>query len=376
MWNWIELDGSALRHNVAELAKVVEPSKPCFVLKSNAYGHGFEEVFSVLKPLNLSMLAVNYVWEAQKLRSLGYKGRVIVVGPFVPSDMEMFLGADAEVFLGHEEGLEAWLRSKSKCKIHIEFDTGMSRQGFLPKLASTVAESVLKFREHIIGVCMHFANVEDVTDHSYADLQLSRFEATLKEFQSRGMRVETHAASSASSLIMTSSHFDFCRIGISLYGQWPSGATKISYANLQKSEEKTHRLLKPVLSWKTQITSINQVDKNQFIGYGCTYRARRNMIVGVLPVGYFEGYPRMASGSNAYVLINGGQCPIVGRICMNMMMVDMTDLSSPAKVGDEVTLIGRDGLEVISAGDVATWSETIHYELLTRINGQICRKIL
>jgi alanine racemase len=133
--------------------------------------------------------------------------------------------------------------------------------------------------------------------------------------------------------------------------------------------------LKPVLSWRAKITSLNDVAQGQYVGYGCTFKARHAMRVAVVPVGYFEGYPRIASGSQAYVLIHGERCPIVGRICMNMMMVDVTDIAAKVAVGAVVTLIGADGQEYISASDVATWSETIHYELVTRLNPAIERRV-
>jgi alanine racemase len=372
MWTWIELNRAALEQNVHAFQKVLASSKTCFVLKSNAYGHGLCEIYDILKSHNLPMLAVNYVTEGQTLRKLGYKGRILVVGPFVPEDIEKANETGQELFLGHQEGLDAWLQSSKKCQIHVEFDTGMSRQGFLPQIAKSVSDSLKPHASLVKGVCMHFANVEDVTDHAYADTQMQRFEQAKKEFTNGGFNLEVHAASSASALIMDQSRFDFCRVGVSLYGFWPSVATKISYSKLHGDEAMT---LKPVLSWKARLTSINQVQPGQFIGYGCTFKARRAMTVGVVPVGYYEGYPRIVSGSPAYVLIRGERCPIVGRLCMNMMMVDMSDLSK-VSVGDTVTLIGQDGVETISAFDVAAWAQTIHYELMTRLNSEIPRKIL
>jgi alanine racemase len=296
----------------------------------------------------------------------------MVVGPFAPKEMADAATAKIEMFLGHMEGLDAWLASPQKPQLHLEFDTGMSRQGFRPEVADMVADKLAPHKNAVKGVCMHFANVEDVTEHEYAKLQLERFEAAKKAFVSRDFSLLFHAASSASTLILDESRFDLGRVGISLYGFWPSQATKISYKQLHGQVLD----LQPALAWKSTITSINAVSQGQYIGYGCTFRARHDMSVAVIPVGYFEGYPRQASGSPAYVLIHGERCPIVGRICMNMMMVDITDIKVKTTVGDAVTLIGVDGKETITATDVAAWAETIHYELVTRLNAAIPRRLM
>ena len=372
MWNWIELNADALRHNVKLFQKTLGRERACFVLKANAYGHGLKETYDIIAGENLAWIGVNYLGEAAKIRDWGYQGRIFVVGPFVPEDIAPAAKYDVELFLGHQEGLRAWLAAPAKPKLHIEFDTGMSRQGFLPKDASRIAEDLLPYKDSIVGICMHFANVEDVTEHSYADTQLERFEASRHEFVKRGFELLVHAASSASALILDTSRFDLCRVGISLYGFWPSQATKISYLQLHGKDGFE---LRPVMSWRTRITSINEVQTGQYIGYGCTFKARHPMRVAILPVGYFEGYPRIASGSPAYVLIHGERCPLVGRICMNMMMVDVTDLKT-VTVGETATLIGHDRHETIAASEVAAWSQTIHYELVTRLNSDIPRRMV
>jgi alanine racemase len=194
----------------------------------------------------------------------------------------------------------------------------------------------------------------------------------VSKFESAGMKVIRHAASSASSLLMKSSHFELVRLGISLYGVWPSQLTKVSYLQLNAKVA----ALKPVLSWKTEITTLKKVHAGQYIGYGCTFRANREMDIAVLPVGYNEGYPRLAGEGSAYVLIRGERCPIVGRICMNMMMVDVTHTSANLKLGDEVVLIGRCAEETISASDLGNWSKTIHYEIFTKLHPDIPRIVV
>ena len=371
MLSWIEIDGEALRHNFRAFSGLLGKSRLAPVLKSDAYGHGMKAVFEQLASEKPEWLCTNYVSEATQLRAFGYKGRILVCGPYTKEMHDEAVAADAEVFLGHEEALADCLKRPSALKAQIEFDTGMSRQGFSPKVAAAIAGRLAPRKAQVLGICMHFSNVEDVLEHEYADHQMSQFAIARMAFSLAGFSVLAHAASSASSLILESSRFDLDRVGISLYGLWPSQATRLSYGNLNKSVLD----LRQVMSWRTKVTSDLSVAAGQYIGYGCTYRANHNMSIAVIPVGYYEGYPRSVSGSPAYVLIKGQRCPIVGRICMNMMMVDVSHVPALA-VGDVATLIGTDGTETIHAADVATWAGTIHYEIVTQIHPGIPRRIL
>lgn len=254
MLNWIELNAANLRHNYQVFAKIVGSEAVAPVLKSNAYGHGLSEIYSILKSEKPSWLAVNYVDEGALLRSLGFEGKILVVGPFIPAELPKAHQNKLEMMVGHIEGVEEWLASQHKPILHVEFDTGMSRQGFHSQDAGDIAEKLLPHKALVKGVCMHFANVEDVTEHEYANLQLERFESARQEFLKRGFSFLSHSASSASTLILDASRFDLTRVGISTYGFWPSQATRISYKQLHGSLVE----LKPVLSWKTKISSTTQ----------------------------------------------------------------------------------------------------------------------
>lgn len=367
---WIDIDGAAVRHNYRQFIALAGKERVAPVLKSNAYGHGLEAVYRALAPESPPWLCVNYVAEAAALRSFGYDGRILVVGPAVPREIARAEGLRAEIVVGNQEVLQAWKEAPRRGKIHIKIDTGMSRQGFQPDDAQAVATGLAPFKDQIAGVCTHFANVEDVTDQTYSAQQLLAFERAWNAFTALGIKPLKHAASSASSLLMESARFDLDRIGISLYGVWPSPVTRVSYLQINAKLVE----LKPVLSWRAEVSTVKPVASGQFIGYGCTYRALRAMRVAVLPVGYYEGYPRIAGEHASYVLIRGQRCPIVGRICMNMMMVDTSHVDH-VKVGDVATLIGTDGDETVHAQDVATWSQTIHYELLARLNQEIPRRL-
>ncbi|NDE14137.1 alanine racemase [bacterium] len=367
----ITIDAGALRRNYTFFEARIGRERLAPVVKSNAYGHGLNETWQVLAPLNPAWLCVNYLQEARQLRDLGFKGRVLVCGPFTPEQVALAATVDADVFVGTHEALESVLAAKSVVRTHIEFDTGMSRQGFAPASAGEIAARVAGRPEIVAGVCTHFANVEDVLEHNYAALQLKKFDQARMAFVGRGLKPLFHAASSASTLILPESVMDLHRVGISLYGQWPSQATRLSFLNESGDVDG----LAPVLEWHAPLTSVIDIEAGQYVGYGCTFRASRKMRIAVIPVGYFEGFPRAASGSSAYVLVNGARCQVVGRVCMNMTMIDVTDVAS-AKVGARATLIGKDGAESISAAEVAAWADTIHYELLARLNPDIPRKVI
>lgn len=341
------------------------------VLKSNAYGHGLSEIYQILASAKPEWIGVNYLSEAETLRQLGYQGRILVVGPIHPDASHKAFQLQTDIFLSEESTLQKWLETADaeKPRAHLKIDTGMSRQGFLPEQAEELIRRLAPHRNKLVGICSHFSNVEDVLEQDYANQQLAAFDRTAQSFKNAGFTLLSHIAASSSALIMQSSRFDLIRIGISIYGLWPSRATQLSF--LQSFGKLVE--LAPVLSWKTEVAIVRHIHAGQFIGYGCTYKALRDMTIAVLPVGYYEGYPRLAS-NRGYVLIQGQRCPIVGRICMNMMMVDISHVGA-VKTNDSVTLIGKDGSEHIEAAHIGEWAETIHYEIVTQLNPAIPRRV-
>ncbi len=372
MHSFIAISESALLDNFALFSKLVGEQKLCPVIKSNAYGHGLKECTQILTKAKVAWLGVNYLYEAQKLRDFGYKGRILVVGPVFKNDYEIASQIKADVFLGGPKQLEWWLDLQKKPNIHIKVDTGLNRQGFFLEDLEKVFFSLKDYKSFVKGLCMHFSNVEDVTSYDYANLQLDRFKQAQNKAEDCGFKnLMSHAASSASTLLLYQSHFDLVRVGISMYGMWPSALARVSY--LQTYQKLLD--LKPVLSWMSKVAFVKQVTKGAYIGYGCTYKAGHDMKIAVVPIGYYEGYPRVVGNKQSYVLIQGARCQIVGRICMNMMMVDISHLPH-VEVEDRVTLIGKDGDECISANDIAHWSESISYEIFSRINPEIPRVVI
>jgi alanine racemase len=377
MNTWVEISQSKLRKNYQTFAKMAGHAALMPVIKSNAYGHGLLEVSEALAFFEPEWIGVNSLREAQRLTREGVSSKILVVGPTFKQDLPFFKDCGARFVLGHMDLLDAWLAMETPPHCHLKIDTGMSRQGFLLGELAGVIQKIKnsgKGFSLIEGVLTHFANVEDVFEHDYADLQLSEFNTAVSELKAAGFEGAVHAASSASSLLLPSSRFDIIRVGISLYGFWPSKATRLSFAQ-GVSKQEPEELLEEVLTWKTRVAQIKAVKKGRFVGYGCTYRAARDMKVAVLPVGYYEGYPRLASSKQSYVLVDGHRCLVVGRICMNMMMVDVSDVPG-VTVGIEAVLIGSSGEEKLSAAKVAEWADTIHYELLTRINSELQRVVV
>jgi alanine racemase len=372
MLSWLELSRSAIRQNYLVFKDMVAPFPLMPIVKSNAYGHGLEQVMACLKDEDLSWVGVNYLSEAKKIRESGYSGDILVVGPYFKEHIPEAFSLKATLFLSHFDSVEAWTKLDLKPKVHIKVDTGMSRQGFLLGDLPELIQRLEPYKKMVQGVATHFSNVEDVLDHAYADGQMAEFEQAQHLFKEAGFQpLLAHAASSASTLILKPSRYDLCRVGISLYGFWPSQMTKVSFHQLHS---KVASLL-PALSWKAPIAQVKEVKAGRHIGYGLTFKAPKDMTIAVLPVGYFEGYPRLAGSAHSYVLVDGQRCPIVGRICMNMMMIDISHIAKP-HVGQTATLIGKDGAEEISASEIAAWSETIHYEFVSRLHPDIPRRIV
>ncbi len=367
----IQLDAAALRHNYQVFQSLVGDTEVVPVVKSNAYGHGLREVYLALASLAPSTLAVNYLSEASELRKLGFKGNIMVVGPVRPDSLSYAAELSADIFLTEIHILKTWCMtpSSSRPRAHLKIDTGMSRQGFRPEEAESILPLLKPHQAQLLGICSHFSNVEDVLEQTFANQQLERFMKVFQRTKDLGFNLLPHMAASSSALLMQASRMAMVRVGISSYGLWPSRATQLSFLQSYGSMID----LKPVLTWKSEIAILKNVEAGQYIGYGCSYKALRPMQIAVLPLGYYEGYPRLAS-NRGHVLIQGQRCPIVGRVCMNMMMVDVSHLSD-LKLEEEVTLIGRDGLEIIEASHLAEWADTIHYEIVTQLNPGIPRSL-
>jgi alanine racemase len=375
--NWIEVSRSALTQNVKALAKLARGKTLAPSVKANAYGHGLPQIVSMLTPQKqVGYLSVHSVEEAIGCRDQGWKRRILLMGPVAPSAVSLIAECDIEPVVVDKETLSALgklsHRTGKEIRAHIKLETGTNRQGITEKELPAFANIFKKYpRLKAYGASTHFANIEDTTSHEYALYQLDQFQNLVTAMRKLGIGpTMRHTASSAAMILFNKTHFDVVRPGISLYGHWPSKETYVSFNMSGKHND----LFAPVLSWRTRITQLKSLKAGEFVGYGCTYRTTSPTKLAILPIGYYDGYPRALS-NQAYVLIKGKRAPVRGRICMNLMMVDVTHVPG-VKLHDPATLIGRDGRERISAEQLAAQAGTISYEVLARLGGHILRLIV
>ncbi|HAA58944.1 MAG TPA: alanine racemase, partial [Myxococcales bacterium] len=365
---WIELHQQAIEHNIGLFRRHVgEGVKIMVPIKANAYGHGLQQMAVSFEKAGVDWFGVHSLEEAFLAKEVCPDIPVLILG-YVPFEaLERVVDNDFRLLVSSWETAEALARTaaarQSVVRVHIKIETGTHRQGVnkrdLQILARFVSDSP---HLHLEGGVTHFANIEDTTDHSYAMGQLEAFHKELEALQDHGIKPEIiHSASSAATMLFKTTHFDMVRPGLSSYGLWPSRETYVSLLENGRSSFP----LQPVLSWKTVISLIKDVPAGKYIGYGCSYRTTRDIKLAVLPIGYYDGYDRGLSNIG-YVLIRGQRAPIRGRICMNLTMVDVTDIQG-VKQEDEVVLIGEQGDEKLSVDLLASMIGSINYEVVARI---------
>ena len=373
---WLEVDHSALGHNLRVFREILTHGTTlAAVVKANAYGHGLAEV-APFAGANADWLAVHSAEEARRLRRLGLGNPVLVMG-FIARGELHDLDADVHVFVSTEEVLR-WLgeyrrSSGISLPIHLKIDTGTKRQGFAPSGLTGACRTAAAEGLSVVGIATHFANIEDTLEHDFARRQLALFGDTVAALRRElGSDVPyVHAACSAASLLIRETDFNLARIGISMYGHWPSRETRLTWI---LDHGRNGVKLEPALAWRTVIGQFQPVATGETVGYGRTWRALRETRLAVLPVGYADGYPRALS-NRARVLVGGQPVPVVGRVCMNMLMVDVTDVPGAA-VGDEVVLLGRQGEATVTAEELAELAGTINYEFLARLSPAIPRFVV
>ncbi|MEI7512454.1 MAG: alanine racemase [Candidatus Uhrbacteria bacterium] len=369
MKTWIEIDGAALRHNFRSLARLAKPADTMAVIKANAYGHGLLECANILKDEKVNWFGVDHIDEALALRKEGMKQRILVIG-YTPSE-RLAEAAKKQISLTvfHLDTLKAMSKLQTKFSIHIPIETGLTREGIEGKELEVMLKYIHAHRDSLMleGVHMHFANIEDTKSRAYADKQISEFEKATRTLEEYKMYPIKHTAATAASILYSNTHLDLVRTGIGLYGLWPSEDTR------RRSQDRLD--LKPVLTWKTLVAQVKSVKSGTPVSYGLTERVRRDSKVAVLPIGYADGFDRVANSKRGHVLINGKRCKVLGRVCMNMTMVDVTD-AGIVKPEQEVVLIGKQGKERMSAEEVAGLGKTINYEVVTRINWDIPRLVI
>ncbi|MCP4706718.1 MAG: alanine racemase [candidate division Zixibacteria bacterium] len=377
--NWLEIDSKAIKKNIESIRKLAGKRQIAVALKANAYGHGLAEVISLLKQnekSDIQYIALHSLDEAVLAREFGWDRKILIVGYIAISDLFAVFDYNLEPTVYNTQTISQLGKlcdkySKS-ADIHLKIETGTNRQGIEPDKIDKALEAIKKFpRLRLKGISTHFANIEDTTNHSFANNQLKNFNDTVAKVRKTGLKPTLrHTASSAALLLFKKTRFDLVRPGIAFYGLWPSKETYLSY----RLQGQSNKILKPALSWYTRVIQIKDILPDSFVGYGCTFRTTARTKLAVLPVGYYDGYDRSLSNL-AHVLIKGKRAPVRGRICMNLMMVDITDIPG-VKLEEPVTLIGKNGTESVSADLLAEWANTVNYEILSRINEKIPRIVI
>ncbi len=357
--SWVEIDLAALRHNFREADRRLDGRTFIVgVVKSDAYGHGMVPVSREIVACGARFLAVSKYWEARELRASGIRVPVLVLLGLEPEDVDEALHQDVRPVLfrlDHARMVHsAAMRAGRKAKVHVKVDTGMGRLGVpVDDLPAFIDETVMLDRLEIEGVISHFA-VADESDKSYSDDQVKCFESVLQAFHQRGIEVQyAHISNSAGLLDLPHAHFQLVRPGIMLYGAQPS------FELLRPAD------LKPVMTFKSRILQLKSLPAGRPVGYGRTYVTRVDSRVATIPVGYDDGYSRMLS-NRGVVLIRGVRAPVVGRVSMNMITVDVTHIPN-AEQDDEVVLLGRQGDDRITAEELADLCGTISYEIFCSI---------
>jgi alanine racemase len=363
---WAEVDLDKLAHNMREIRRNAVSKDIIAVIKADGYGHGALDIAPTLLENGATRIAVAVLNEAVELRRGGIEEPIMVLGFTPPSQIDMLLRYDIEqTVYSYDLAKEISQLAKKKnkvAKIHIALDTGMGRIGFLPDDESAeVVYKISKLPNIIIeGLFSHFSSADE-DDKTYTDMQLDRYTAFYNKLISNGVKVNIrHIANSAAIIDMPQSHFEAVRPGIILYGYYPS-----------EQVFKNKIDLKPVMSLKTNIVHIKNLPAGEYISYGREFKTLRESVIATLPVGYADGYTRLLF-NKAKVIINGSFVPVIGRICMDQCMVDVTEIKN-VKVGDEVVLMGEQGDLSFTADHIAELIGTINYEITCMISKRVPR---
>ncbi|MDW8800095.1 alanine racemase [Clostridium sp. A1-XYC3] len=363
---WAEISLDNIAYNIQQIRKLAKSKELIAVVKADAYGHGAIDIAPVVLENGATRLAVAVISEAVELRKSGINCPIMILGLTPGTLTEELLEYNLEPTVSSYDyalSLSEAGKSKNKIvKIHIAVDTGMGRIGFLPCEESI--EEIHKISNlpniEVEGLFSHFCTADE-TDKEYSKMQFSKYNWFCEKIKERNIKINMRdIANSAAIMELPDTHYDGTRPGIILYGYYPSSEVNKDILSI-----------KPALTWKANIMHIKTLDKDEYIGYGRKFRTTRKSVIATLPVGYADGYTRMMSGK-AKVIINGKFAPVVGNICMDQCMIDITDIEG-VNVGDEVILLGTDGNIKFDADDIAPMLGTINYEVICMVSKRVPR---
>ena len=375
----VELSKSAIKNNLDFIRREIGDNVTLSpVVKANAYGHGIDQMVPELENNGVRHFSVFSSFEARKVQAASNRGSTIMVmGDIAKEDISWMISNSIETFVYNFHQLESLITEakKNHCKacLHIELETGMNRHGFSEHDWKKVIDILKKEHAHVAlqGICTHFAGAESSGNYKRIQEQQKSFLKGVRFFSDRNLVPKNvHSSCSAAMLAYPGFNHDLVRIGILTYGLWPSTEMELMYKlknDLKKSP------LKSVLSWKSHVIDISNVESGEFIGYGNSYLAETDMKVASVPVGYGYGFSRSLSNSGR-VIVNGVRLSVVGIVNMNMFLIDATNVD--ISVGDEVTIIGKNGDKEIKVSHFGNLSDQLNYELLTRIDKNINRVLV
>lgn len=363
---WAEIDLDAIAYNTRNIKKLIGDKDLIAVVKANCYGHGVIDIIPTLLENGVSRFAVAMISEALEIRDNKITAPVMILG-FTP----LYLGEELinnnieqTVYdLDYAKELsKIALALNKKAKIHIAIDTGMGRIGFLPneKSIDNITEICSLEGIEVIGIFTHFST-SDEKDKEYSHEQFTKMLSVMDTLKKRGIDIPLkHVANSGAIIDLPDTYLDAVRAGIILYGYYPSDEI-----------DKNNLALKPALTLKATITNVKTLEKDMYVSYGRTFKTSNETIVATIPVGYADGYLRKLA-ENGKVIIKGEFAPIIGRICMDQFMIDVTNIPD-VKIGDEVILLGeKNGLKY-NADDMAKKLDTINYEVTCMLKSRLPR---
>lgn len=366
---WAEIDINALVHNFKTIKKMTPDTKLMAVVKANAYGHSVSDIAPVLESEGADYFAVSNIDEALQLREIGIEKPILILG-YTPVECvkELYNNNISQCVYSVEYATALAKEAEKngvKINIHIKLDTGMSRLGFdcrndklfgIEAAISAAKSEYFRFQ----GLFTHFS-VSDrtkATEDGFTDSQFNRFANAVVAFKNSGLYPEIcHCCNSAALILDSEKHLNMCRPGIILYGLSPSNAPELECD------------LTPVMTLKSVVSMVKEITKGDAVSYGKTFIAEKNLKIATVAAGYADGYPRLLS-NKAFVIINGKKAPVLGRVCMDQMSVDVTDIPE-VKMGDEVILFGKE----LSVDILAELSNTINYEIVCGISPRVPRII-
>jgi len=371
---WIEISKNSLANNIKTFRSILTSKTKLFaVVKSNAYGHGLMVFSKLADELGVQGFCVDSVAEGHTLRDIGIQKPILVLGPTLPSRLSEAAADDVILTVSNFEALAALIESKVKTDFHLKVDTGLHRQGFYFDDLNKVLKILKQWPQahgQFKGVYTHFAAAKDITYPYYTLGQIEVFKKTKELFLKAGFKnLMFHAAATGGTILYPQSHFDLVRVGMGLYGYWPTGEALAQHSLIWRR----NLGLKPVLSWRALISEIKNLKAGDFVGYDLTCKICRDTKSAIIPVGYWHGFPRSLSNKGR-ILVRGDYAKVLGRVAMDLLTVELPE-GIKTKVGETATLIGREKEKTITAHDLAILAETSVYETLTRLNPLIKRDV-